>query len=307
MEKVYQNITQCIGNTPLVALPQISRAVNAEILAKCEFFNPGASIKDRTALSLVSDAEKRGLLTRKSVIVEPTSGNTGIALAMICAVKGYSLIITMPETMSIERRKLLKFYGARLVLTDGSEGMHGAVAKAIELVKNNPNYILLNQFENPANPLVHETTTAREIINDTGGRFDILVCGVGTGGTITGLSRYLKPRIPELKIIAVEPADSAVLSGKKPGAHKLQGIGAGFIPEILQKNCWDNIVTVHHEDAKEACQLLAKKEGILAGISSGAALWAAMAALKSPACSGKRAVVIFPDTGERYLSTWLFD
>jgi cysteine synthase A len=304
--KVYQNITQLIGNTPLIALSKINSA-ETSILLKLESMNPLSSVKDRIALSMINEAEKSGLLKEGTVIIEPTSGNTGIGLAYIAAVKGYRLILTMPETMSIERRKLLAIFGAELVLTEGAKGMKGAIAKAEELSKEISNSIILQQFNNPSNPKIHRETTALEIWNDTDGQVDIFVSAVGTGGTITGVGEILKQKNPNIKIIAVEPVDSPVLSGGQPGPHKIQGIGAGFVPSILKVELIDEIIKVKHEDAGETARLLAKKEGLLVGISAGANVWAALELAKRPENKGKTIVTIGCDTGERYLSTWLFE
>jgi len=298
--------TELIGNTPLVRLNRITEGVPAEVVAKLESFNPLGSVKDRIGVSMIVSAEEKGLIKKDSVIVEPTSGNTGISLAFVCAARGYKLILTMPDTMSLERRQLLSILGAELVLTPGVEGMPGAVRKAEELVAENPNYLLLQQFNNPANPEIHRLTTAEEIWRDTDGKIDFLVAGVGTGGTITGVTEVIKKRKPGFKAIAVEPAHSPVLSGGKPGAHKIQGIGAGFVPEVLRLDVIDEIVRVTDEDAGIMARRLAREEGILAGISSGAATWAALEIARRPANEGKLIVVVLPDTGERYLSTWLF-
>jgi cysteine synthase A len=298
--------SELIGNTPLVRLNHITTGCRAELVAKLEYFNPLSSVKDRIGVAMIVDAEEKGLIKKGTVIVEPTSGNTGIALAFVCAAKGYRLILTMPDTMSVERRQLLSIFGAELILTPGAEGMPGAIRKAEQLVKENRNYYMPNQFKNPANPEIHRLTTAEEIWRDTGGLADILVAGVGTGGTITGIAEVLKARKPGFKAIAVEPAGSPVLSGGKPGAHKIQGIGAGFVPDILRKDLIDEIITVSNEDAGNTARRLAKEEGILAGISSGAAAWAALQVAGRPQNTGKLIVVILPDTGERYLSTWLF-
>ena len=298
--------SELIGNTPLVRLNHITAGAGAEVVAKLEYFNPLSSVKDRIGVAMIVDAEEKGLIKKGTVIVEPTSGNTGIALAFVCAAKGYRLILTMPDTMSVERRQLLSIFGAELILTPGSEGMPGAIRKAEQLVKENRNYYMPQQFKNPANPEIHRLTTAEEIWRDTGGRVDILVSGVGTGGTITGIAEVLKARKPGFQAIAVEPAGSPVLSGGKPGAHRIQGIGAGFVPDILRKDLIDEIITVSNEDAGNTARRLAKEEGILAGISSGAATWAALQVAGRPQNTGKLIVVVLPDTGERYLSTWLF-
>jgi len=306
MGKIFPNIIKTVGNTPLVRLNRIAEGLEATILAKVESFNPLSSVKDRIGVAMIEDAERRGILKKGTTIIEPTSGNTGIALAFVAAARGYKLILTMPETMSIERRKLLTIFGAQLVLTPGAEGMRGAVKEAEELAKETPNSIILQQFNNPANPEIHRKTTAEEIWSDSDGKVDILVAGVGTGGTITGISEVIKKRKPSFKAIAVEPASSPVLSGGSPGAHKIQGIGAGFIPQVLNRNIIDEVIRVIDDDAGETARLLARLEGILVGISSGAALWAALQVAKRKDSKGKVIVVIFPDTGERYLTTWLF-
>ncbi len=306
MGRIYEDITKTIGNTPLVRLNRIVKGIDATVLAKLESFNPLLSVKDRIGVAMIEAAEKEGLLKKDTIIVEPTSGNTGISLAFVAAAKGYKLILTMPETMSIERRQLLSIFGAELVLTPGSEGMAGAVRKAEEIVKNTPNSFMPQQFKNPANPEIHRKTTAEEIWRDTDGKVDILVSGVGTGGTITGIAEVIKKRRPEFKAVAVEPVDSPVLSGGNPGPHKIQGIGAGFIPEILNIGIIDEVVKVSNDDAGKFSRRLAEEEGILAGISSGAATWAALEIAKRPENKGKLIVVILPDTGERYLSTWVF-
>jgi cysteine synthase len=302
-----ERITDLIGNTPLVKIQAAGPDSDVLLLAKLESFNPFSSIKDRIGLAMIEDAERRGLLKPGSVIIEPTSGNTGVALAAVAAAKGYRIILTMPETFSIERRKLLAAYGAELVLTEGPKGMKGAIAKAEELAALTPNSFIPNQFENPANPAIHRTTTAEEIWRDTNGKVDILVGGVGTGGTITGISEALKAKKPGIKSFAIEPSDSPVISEGRAGPHKIQGIGAGFIPKVFNRAAVDEIITVKHEDAGATARKLAKEEGILVGISSGAALWAALQIAKRPESAGKTIVVILPDTGERYLSTWLFE
>jgi cysteine synthase A len=304
--KVSKNINSTVGSTPLVRLNAVAEGLQAEILAKLEFFNPLGSVKDRIGVSMIEAAEEKGLINPETTIVEPTSGNTGIALAFVCAARKYSLILTMPETMSIERRKLLKHLGAKLVLTPGSEGMKGAIAKAQEILKTTSNAYMPDQFSNPANPEIHRKTTAEEIWSDTGGNVDIFISGVGTGGTITGVSEVIKSRKPSFKAVAVEPTDSPILSGGQPGPHKIQGIGAGFVPDVLNTKIIDEIVTVTNEQAFETARKLAAQDGILCGISSGAAVWAAMEIAKRAENKGKQIVVILPSTGERYLSTDLF-
>jgi len=303
---IYTDITKTVGNTPLVRLNHITAGAKAQIVAKLESRNPVGSVKDRIGVAMIDDAEKKGLISKDTVIIEPTSGNTGIALAFVCAARGYRLILTMPETMSVERRQLLTIFGAELVLTPGPGGMTGAIKKAEELVVSNPNYFMPQQFKNPANPEIHRQTTAEEIWRDTEGKVDILVAGVGTGGTITGIADVIKKRKPSFKAIAVEPANSPVLSGGKPSPHKIQGIGAGFVPDVLRLDLVDEIIKVKDEDAGEMTRRLAREEGILCGISAGAATWAALEVAKRPENAGKLIVVIIPDTGERYLSTGLF-
>ncbi|MFH1386398.1 MAG: cysteine synthase A [bacterium] len=306
MGKIYDDITQTIGRTPLVRLNHITKGLNATILAKVESFNPLSSVKDRIGLAMIEAGEKAGLIKKGTVIIEPTSGNTGIALAFVCASRGYRLILTMPETMSIERRQLLKIFGAELVLTEGAKGMKGAVEKADELSKKIPNSFVPQQFNNSANPEIHRRTTALEIWDDTAGEVDVFIAGVGTGGTITGIGEILKQNKPEVKVMAVEPKDSPVLSGGQPGPHKIQGIGAGFVPGVLNSKVIDEIIQVSSDDAGIIARQAAKEEGLLVGISSGAALWAALEVAKRPESAGKKIVVLLPDSGERYLSTWLF-
>ena len=308
MAKVYQGTLGLIGNTPLVEVVNIEKelGLKAKVLVKLEYFNPAGSVKDRVAKAMIEDAEEKGLLKEGSVIIEPTSGNTGIGLASIAAAKGYRIILTMPETMSVERRNILKAYGAEIVLTEGAKGMKGAIAKADELAKEIPNSFIPGQFVNPANPATHRATTGPEIWNDTDGDVDIFIAGVGTGGTLTGVGEYLKEKKPDVKIVALEPATSPVLSEGKSGAHKIQGIGAGFVPDVLNTKVYDEIITVENDDAFATGKLLAKHEGVLVGISSGAALWAAIDYAKRPENKGKTIVALLPDNGDRYYSTPLF-
>lgn len=303
---IASNITELIGNTPLVRLNRVTEGVGATVVAKLEYFNPSHSVKDRIAVAMIDAAEEAGLINAETVIVEPTSGNTGIGLAMVCAARGYKLVLTMPETMSKERRALLRGYGAELILTPGPDGMGGAIAKARELVAANPNYFLPQQFENPANPAIHRKTTAEEIWRDTDGQVDIVVAGVGTGGTITGIAEVIKARKPSFRAVAVEPDASPVLSGGAKGPHPIQGIGAGFVPPVLNTGAYDEVIRVKNEDAFATARSLATKEGILSGISAGAATWAALELAKRPENAGKLIVVIIPSFGERYLSTPLF-
>ena len=308
MSKIYTSADQLVGKTPLLELTHIEKELNlqAKIYAKLEYFNPAGSVKDRIAKAMIEDAEEKGLLKEGSVIIEPTSGNTGIGLAAIAAAKGYRIIIVMPETMSVERRQLMKAYGAELVLSDGTKGMKGAIAKAAEIAAETPGSFIPGQFVNPANPKIHRETTGPEIFEDTDGEVDFLVAGVGTGGTITGTGEYLKSKKPEVKVIAVEPKTSAVLSTGVAGPHKIQGIGAGFVPDVLNTKVYDEIIPVANEDAFAVGKLIGKKEGVLVGISAGAATWAAIELAKRPENKGKKIVVILPDTGDRYLSTPLF-
>ena len=308
MAKIYNGTIDLIGNTPLVEVKNIEKelGLEARVLVKLEYFNPAGSVKDRIAKGMIEDAEEKGLLKEESVIIEPTSGNTGIGLAAIAAAKGYRIILTMPETMSVERRNILKAYGAEIVLTEGAKGMKGAIAKADELAKENPNSFIPGQFVNPANPATHRATTGPEIWNDTDGDVDIFIAGVGTGGTLTGVGEYLKEKKPDVKIVALEPATSPVLSEGKSGAHKIQGIGAGFVPDVLNTKVYDEIITVENDDAFATGKLLAKHEGVLVGISSGAALWAAIDYAKRPENKGKTIVALLPDNGDRYYSTPLF-
>ena len=306
--KIYKNATELIGKTPLLELTHIENALElkARILAKLEYFNPAGSVKDRIAKAMIEEAEASGKLTPVSVIIEPTSGNTGIGLASVAAARGYKIIIVMPETMSVERRQLMRAYGAELVLTEGAKGMKGAIAKAEELAKEIPNSFIPGQFVNPVNPQAHRETTGPEIYEDTDGQVDIFVAGVGTGGTVTGVGEYLKSKKPDIKIVAVEPAASALLSTGVAGAHKIQGIGAGFVPDVLNTRVYDEIITVQNEDAFATGKLIGRSEGVLVGISSGAATWAAIELAKRPENEGKTIVVLLPDTGDRYLSTPLF-
>lgn len=307
--RIYQDITQLIGHTPLMELVNYEREqrLNAKILAKLEYFNPAGSVKDRVAAAMIDEAEKSGKLKPGAVLIEPTSGNTGIGLAAVAAARGYQVILTMPETMSVERRNLLKAYGAQVVLTEGARGMSGAIAKAEELASQIPGSMIPSQFTNPANPQAHVATTGPEIWEDTDGKVDCFVAGVGTGGTITGVGQYLKSKNPDVKIVAVEPSDSPVLAGGKPGPHKIQGIGAGFVPEILDTSVYDEVIPVEAEEAFAVGRMLARHEGILIGISSGAAVWAAAQIARRPENAGKNIVALLPDTGERYLSTPMFE
>lgn len=304
--KIYDSVQATIGGTPMVRLNRTAQDLKADVLAKLEFFNPLGSVKDRIAHYMIVEAERQNLINSESLIVEPTSGNTGIGLAFVCAAKGYRLALAMPDTMSVERQKLLRHLGAELFLTPGAEGMKGAIAKAEDILSQHDNAYMPNQFENPANPMAHRETTAQEIWSDTEGRVDILISGVGTGGTITGVGQFIKARNPDFQAIAVEPADSPVLSGGDKGPHKIQGIGAGFIPAVLDRSVIDEVVTVSNEDAFETARRMADREGILCGISSGAAVWAALQVAQRPENADKRIVVVLPSTGERYISTPLF-
>jgi cysteine synthase A len=307
MTKIANNITELVGHTPLVKINKLAGSTAAEVVAKLEFFNPAGSVKDRIALNMIVEAEKNGSINQDTIIVEPTSGNTGVGLAFVSAVRGYKLILTMPESMSIERRKLLKKFGAELVLTPAEKGMKGAIEKANEIAASTPNSFIPQQFKNAANPAIHRTTTAVEILNDTDGKVDFFVAGIGTGGTITGVGEVLKQHNPNVKIIAVEPDASPVLSGGTPGPHKIQGIGAGFVPDVLNTKIYDEIIRVKNDDAIETAHQAAVQEGLLCGYSSGAALWAAVHVANRPENKGKRVVVLLPDTGERYLSTFNID
>jgi cysteine synthase A len=306
MAGIADDITKLIGNTPLVRLNRLTADLDATVVAKVESFNPMGSVKDRIGVSMIEAAERDGRITKNTLIVEPTSGNTGIGLAFVCAAKGYRIVLTMPDTVSTERRQILKSFGAEVVLTPGADGMPGAIRKADEIVAGNANAFMPQQFSNPANPAIHRQTTAEEIWRDTGGRVDIFVAGVGTGGTITGVAEVLKQRKPEVRAIAVEPAASPVLSGGQPGRSRIQGIGAGFVPEVLRMDLVDEVVQVTDDDAGETARRLAREEGIFVGISSGAAAWAALEVARRPESAGKLIVALLPDTGERYLSTWLF-
>jgi|SRR5690554_3800433 len=304
--KIANNVTELVGNTPLVRLNRVTEGAVADVVAKLEFYNPAHSVKDRIGVAMIDAAEKAGLINKDTIIVEPTSGNTGIALAFVCAARGYKLVLTMPETMSMERRILLRAYGAELILTPGSEGMAGAIRKAEELVASDPRYFMPQQFKNPANPEIHRRTTAEEIWRDTDGKADILVAGVGTGGTITGVGEVIKERKPSFQCIAVEPENSPMLSGGQKGPHPIQGIGAGFVPDVLNTQIYDEVIRVKNEDAFETARRMAREEGLLVGISSGAATWAALQVARRPENAGKLIVVIIPSFGERYLSTQLY-
>lgn len=306
MARIFEDITKTVGNTPLVRINKITEGLKATILAKLESFNPLSSVKDRIGVAMIEAAEKNGILKKGATIIEPTSGNTGIALAFVAAAKGYKLILTMPDTMSLERRQLLRIFGAEVILTEGSKGMRGAVDKAEELHRITPGSFIPQQFNNPSNPEIHRKTTAEEIWSDTDGKVDIFIVGVGTGGTLTGVAEALTKKNPRIKVIAVEPEDSPILSGGKPGPHKIQGIGAGFVPGVLDQKAYDEVIRVSGDNAGIIARALARQEGILAGISCGAAMWAALEVAKREESKGKTIVVILPDTGERYLSTWLF-
>jgi cysteine synthase len=305
--RIYQDITKTIGNTPLVRINRITAGLKAQVVAKLESFNPAGSVKDRIGLAMIEAAERDGKIKPDTILLEPTSGNTGIGLAFVAAAKGYKIALTMPETMSMERRKLLKALGAELILTPGAEGMKGAIARANTLAAEDSRYLVLQQFENPANPEIHRRTTAEEIWRDTDGKIDVFVGGTGTGGTITGVGEVLKPRKPSLRIVAAEPKDSPAISQGRGGPHKIQGWGPGFVPKVLNTKVLDEVITVSNEDAGDLARRLCKEEGILSGISCGGALWAAIEVAKRPESEGKLIVVVLPDTGERYLSTWLFE
>jgi cysteine synthase A len=305
--RIAEDITKLVGNTPLVRINRIAAGLPGRIVAKLESFNPASSVKDRIGVSMIEAAERAGKIGRDTVLVEPTSGNTGIGLAFAAAAKGYRLVLTMPETMSVERRRILTALGAELVLTPGPEGMQGAISRAEQMVAEDRRYLMLQQFENPANPEVHRRTTAEEIWRDTDGKLDVLVCGTGTGGTVTGCAEVLKPRLPHLKVVAAEPRDSPVISGGKKGPHKIQGWGPGFVPKVLRTELLDEVITVGHEEAGDMARRLCREEGIFSGISCGGALWAAVEVARRPEMEGKLIVVVLPDTGERYLSTWLFE
>jgi cysteine synthase A len=305
--RIADDITKLIGNTPLVRLNRLAHGLKATVAAKLEFFNPASSVKDRIGVAMIEAAEKAGAIKPDTILLEPTSGNTGIGLAFAAAAKGYKLVLTMPETMSVERRKLLKALGAQIILTPGAEGMKGAIRVATELREKDPRHLVLQQFENAANPEIHRKTTAEEIWRDTDGKVDIFVAGTGTGGTVTGVAEVLKPRKPSLKVIAAEPSDSPVIAGGKPGPHKIQGWGPGFVPKVLRKELLDEVIGVSTEDAAVVARRLCKEEGILAGISGGGSVWAALEVAKRPENEGKLIVTVVPDTGERYLSTWLFE
>jgi len=305
--RIAEDITKLIGNTPLVRINRIAAGLPGRIVAKLESFNPASSVKDRIGVSMIEAAERAGKIGRDTILLEPTSGNTGIGLAFAAAAKGYRLVLTMPETMSLERRRILTALGAELVLTPGAEGMPGAIARAAQMAAADRRYLVLQQFENPANPEIHRKTTAEEIWRDTDGKLDALVCGTGTGGTVTGCAEVLKPRLPHLRVVAAEPRDSAVISTGKKGPHKIQGWGPGFVPKVLRTELLDEVITVSHEDAGDMARRLCREEGIFAGISCGGALWAAVQVARRPEMEGKLIVVVLPDTGERYLSTWLFE
>jgi cysteine synthase A len=305
--QIADNVTQLVGKTPLVRIQRIAAGLPGQIVAKLESFNPASSVKDRIAVAMIEAAERDGRITKDTLLLEPTSGNTGIGLAFAAAAKGYKLVLTMPDTMSVERRRILEAFGAELVLTPGNEGMKGAIARADEMAAKDRRYLILQQFDNPANPAVHRQTTAEEIWRDTDGAIDILVAGTGTGGTVTGCAEVLKPRKPGLRVIAVEPKDSPVLSGGKPGPHRIQGWGPGFVPSVLKRELLDEVIVCSHDDAGAMARRLCQEEGILSGISCGGAMWAAVEVAKRPASKGKMIVVVLPDSGERYLSTWLFE